>query len=223
MDSLEYQTILNNLKKVLGPGELLQLDEGAGLDRGRQGYANGVIALTNFRILFQRDWGDVFELKLHDVSDFKRSKLLSFEYLEVLSKNGSYKFQMPKGSVQGFAEVALGLLGELKSMGSTPESMSSPDVGTLNLDKINDVNDVMAMHLEHFETLVKRFESENGPVLFGFVQDSSDGQGAGRLNKLELLIGRGWEFVGMTVLASDVAPGMRETHIIVSWKKDSKH
>tara|TARA_B110000503_G_scaffold122065_1_gene186272 strand:+ start:7922 stop:8101 length:180 start_codon:yes stop_codon:yes gene_type:complete len=57
--------------------------------------------------------------------------------------------------------------------------------------------------------------------LFSFVQDSSNGQAAGRLNKLELLMSRGWAFVGMTVLASDVAPGMRETHIIVSWKKDS--
>lgn len=219
MDLMEYNRIVNNLKNQLGSGEYLQRDEGASLDRGNQGYATGVIALTNFRMLFQEEGGYVFEIRLHEISDIKRSKLLSFEYLEVVLKNEAHKFQMVKGSVQGFIEVALGLVRDAKNQPSDPESSSAQGRDTLDL---NQINDSTSIQLKSFETLVKRYESENGPVLFGFVQDSSDGQGAGRLNKLELLISRGWEFVGMTVLASDVAPGLRETHIVVSWQKDKK-
>lgn len=219
MDALEYTRIVSNMKDKLGQGELLHSDEGAGFDGGKQGYVNGVIALTNFRLLFQPEFGDVFEVTLHEISNFKRSKLLSFEYLEVISKNGSYRFQMNKGTVQNFQEVALRLLNEIESQDSRQDSITAPGTGARNLDTINDS---AANQLNNFVThVVEPYESEAGPVFFSFVQDSSNGQAAGRLNKLELLISRGWEFVGMTVLASDVAPGMRETHIIVSWKKDS--
>ena len=154
-----------------------------------------------------------FQLSLSEIVEFHKVRKLTFTYLDVVLKGKTHRFMLPKNEVDKLADLATSALERFQQEGA---EMNLVNHTAMNLDEIDDLE---TRKLTLFEKGMANHESSSGPVFFSFIEDSSDAQAAGRLSKLEILTKRGWEFVDMSVVASDVGPGMRETHVLVKWKK----
>ena len=219
--SFSYQDLKHRALKQLGDEQLLA-EAGASLETAKSKFENGVLLLTPNRFLFAGESLDsVFEVGLGDVKIVLKEKKLTFPYLVIATGGDRFSFLFSRDEISSFLKKAVVAVDLFKSDGPAIESDEGNSSGASNLSKaINELNDpahAEKVSKKSLESMIESLESQPTPVFYSFVEDSMDGQGAGVIQRLTAFVARGWRFEDMSVVASDVGAGMRETHILVSW------
>ena len=222
MENNEYLQIRKRLTSELLAQERLVNEAGAALQGPKSEFLNGVLILTSHRLLFgAEEAADSFELSLAEILSFSKSKKLGFPYLNVGGHGVTFSFLLAKEEIAEFLSDSSEALKGFGSQGAGNEASGKVQDDFVNLGGVFDPDRLEAKSKQSrtkaLELQIERLESTAPPVFFSFVADSSDGQGAGEIPLLAMFISRGWRLENMSVIASDVAPGMRETHILVSW------
>ena len=226
MESKEYLRIRKQLTSELYDQERVINEAGAALQSPKSEFLNGVLVLTSHRLLFgAEESADSFELSLAEIFSFSKSKKLGFPYLNVDGHRAKFSFLLAKEEIAKFLSDSHEALLGFKPPVAGDEASGKAQSDFIHLGGVFDQDRLEARakqsQTKALELQLERLESATPPVFFSFVADSSNGQGAGELPLLTTFVSRGWKLENMSVIASDVAPGMRETHILVSWSGKS--
>ena len=220
--SSSYNKLRQRATLQLGD-EVVVAEAGASLDTGKSEFENGVIVLTTQRLLFAGETLDsVVEVGLGEVEHVLKEKRLTFPYLVLVTKEGSFSFLFAKTDFGHFHKKAVNAVNFFNPEESTMEADSDQGRDVVGLssavEELNDPAHAQKVSRKSLESMFVSLESQPAPVFYSFVVDSTYGQGAGQIQRLSDFVARGWRFEDMSVVPSDVGAGMRETHILVSWK-----
>lgn len=224
--TFSYRDLRRRATEKLGDEQVLA-EAGASLETGKSEFENGVIVLTTQRFLFAGETLDsVVEVGLGEVNHVLKQKKLTFPYLVLVTQEDSFSFLFAKTDFVSFHKKAVTAVDAFSPAESGIEGYEDEDQGVVSLSRavkeLNDPANAEKVSKKSLESMIETLESKSTPVFYSFVEDSSYGQGAGEIQRLSAFVARGWKFEDMSVVASDVGAGQRETHILVSWQGREK-
>lgn len=213
-----YEEKLQEIKESLRGNETLYFHCGASLNKDKNDHSNGLLAITDQRLLFQEEAKEItLSLELHEITQSEKTRNLGFVYLGISTEKLSLSFMVRKAEIDELLKTVEKATSQAR-IAQRFGGNTKDEVPVISFEEAN--NEQLRSKLQ-LDKWFAEMETQDDVTLYSFVEDSYNGQAA-NMSRLQSFLSRGWEFVGMTVIASDVGPGMRETHIIVKWPKKAE-
>lgn len=182
-----YERKLQEVKESLRGDEEIYFHCGASLNKEKSDFSNGLLAITDQRLLFQEDASEVtLSLELHEITQSTKARNLGFVYLVVSTEKLSLSFMVRKTEIDDLLKTVEKASSQARIAQRFGENKKE-DVPVISIEEAN--NEELKSRLR-LEKMIAEMERQGDLILHSFVEDSNNGQAA-NMSRLQAFLSRG--------------------------------